>query len=465
MDEIDWLEQRKTAIHLLRSGRTPRQVADELEHHISWVYKCRKRYDEEGWAGLRDRSRAPLKVANKSAEATGQAIRQARSELEAEAELPDTLGYIGAPAIQARLRAKGWTTLPSTATIERVLHRAEMTHPHQPQADEQDHYPHLHPDQAHQLVQVDIVPHFLTGGQAVACFNAIDVVSRYPCGRQSLRRRAVDAVDSLILIWRELGLPQYTQVDNEACFSGGFTHPGVLGQVVRLALSVGTELVFSPVRHPASNGYVERFHQDYNRHVWDKTHLEDLTDVQRHSQAFYLAYRHSHHHSALNGQCPAQVHAQHPCHTLPTDFKRTHSKRALTEGQVHFIRKVTAQRTVSILNLEWAVPKADPGQGVWATLKFATNGATLRIFDAAPDAEQRVCLVEHVFPLTEPVQPLPSAFHRADARHPSGQKRSVFQALADLSRQIVQRVKTKLPFFDVLMARLTAKGPRFSSMS
>jgi hypothetical protein len=36
---------------------------------------------------------------------------------------------------------------------------------------------------------------------------------------------------------------------------------------------------------------------------------------------------------------------------------------------------------------------------VWATLKLSVNGATLRIFDAAPDAHQRVCLAEHTFPL------------------------------------------------------------------
>jgi len=34
-------------------------------------------------------------------------------------------------------------------------------------------------------------------------------------------------------------LPDYTQVDNESCFSGGFTHPGVLGKVLRLGLMVG----------------------------------------------------------------------------------------------------------------------------------------------------------------------------------------------------------------------------------
>jgi transposase InsO family protein len=62
-------------------------------------------------------------------------------------------------------------------------------------------------------------------------------------------------------------LAKYTQIDNESCFSGGFTHPGVLGKVLRLGLYVGTELVFSPFRHPESNGYVERFHQDYNQNT------------------------------------------------------------------------------------------------------------------------------------------------------------------------------------------------------
>jgi hypothetical protein len=37
--------------------------------------------------------------------------------------------------------------------------------------------------------------------------------------------------------------------------------------VLRLALLVGTQLVFSPVRHPESNGTIERFHQDYSKNV------------------------------------------------------------------------------------------------------------------------------------------------------------------------------------------------------
>jgi transposase InsO family protein len=185
--------------------------------------------------------------------------------------------------VQARLKKKGVEPLPRTASIERVLHAAGMTRPRVVEEEQEVTYPHLYPTEPGQLCQIDIVPHFLKGGQSIACFNAIDVVSRYPTGQAYEHRRSANAATFLIHVWQEIGIPQYTQVDNEACFSGGFTHPGVLGKVLRLALYIGTELVFSPVRHPQSNGYIERFHQDYDKHVWEDTELQDCVDVQKHA--------------------------------------------------------------------------------------------------------------------------------------------------------------------------------------
>jgi transposase InsO family protein len=459
MEQIDWRAQRESAIHLLRTGHSVQDVSKEMKRPESWVYKWKGRYEREGWVGLDDRSRAPGLVSNKMPEEMRQTICQARSELEAKAARGEGLGYIGAPAILERLGEQDLIFLPSTATIERVLHDAEMTRPYRSKSKSKTHYPHLHPTEPHQLCQVDIVPHFLTGGQAIACFNSIDVVSRYPCGRQSLRRRSVDAAESLIHIWQEQGLPQYTQLDNEACFSGGFTHKGVLGRVVRLALSVGTELVFSPVRHPESNGYVERFHQDYDRCVWERTHLQDLADVQQHSRGFYHDYRRSRHHSALQGQCPAQVHAQRTEHKLSTNLQLSKGRQPLTEGRVHFMRKVSAQQTVSILNLDWDVPETKPDQGVWATLEITLQGATLRIYDAAPDAASRTCLAKHPFPLKEKAHPLRPEFQRRTAR------RSAKQRISDMSHRFVTQVKRHFPLYDVLMARLLVKVSRFYTMS
>jgi hypothetical protein len=257
---------------------------------------------------------------------------------------------------------------------------------------------------------VDIVPHYLKGGDSVACFNAIDVVSRYPTGQALTRRRSQDAQAFLTHVWQQIGISQYTQVDNEACFSGGFTHPGVLGKVVRLALYVGTELVFSPVRHPKSNATVERFHQDYNRHVWEDTNLKNRSDVQEQGDAFFHAYRHSRHHSALAGHSPAEEHAKSNRHKLSPTFALPKDRLPLTEGRVHFMRRVSVEQTVSVLNITWDVPDAQPDQGVWVTLELHLDGATLRVYDLAPDAIGRRCLAEHPFPLKEDVQSLRAEF-------------------------------------------------------
>lgn len=76
------------------------------------------------------------------------------------------------------------------------------------------------------------------------------------------------------------------------------------------------------------------------------------------------------------------------------------------------MRLVKPDRKISVLNLEWDVPQAPPGQGVWATLELSTRGAKLRVYDAAPDAAQRTCLAEYPFPLKEPVQPLAEEFQK-----------------------------------------------------
>lgn len=400
------IEERKSAIHLLRAGQNVKSVAAELGKSPRWVRKWRRRYQAEGWDGLKDRSRRPHKIVRQTSEAHQQAIREARSALEAEAAEGQGLKYIGGQAIRTRLKDQGIQPLPSIPTIERVIRAAGMTRPYQREKQPQTHYPHLQVENSQELIQVDIVPHFLKGGARVACFNAIDVASRYPTGAAYTQRRSKEAEDFLIRVWRELGIPKYTQVDNEGCFSGGFTHPYVLGKVVRLALQAGTELVFSPVRHPQSNGFVERFHQDYDKHVWEDTYLNNLGEVQAQGQHFFRLYR-QRPHARLNEQTPETVH-QSPTR-LPLELKPATQKRSLYAGQVHFIRKVLADNTISVLNVNWPVPDAKPDQGVWATLTITTSGAKLIVFDAAPDVPTRKRLAMQRFKLSEPVLPHPLA--------------------------------------------------------
>jgi len=59
MTEDEWYQQRKTAIHMIRSGVPASEIAQQLGRSVSWVYKWRDRFKAESWAGLRSQSRAP----------------------------------------------------------------------------------------------------------------------------------------------------------------------------------------------------------------------------------------------------------------------------------------------------------------------------------------------------------------------------------------------------------------------
>ncbi len=397
-------DERMSAIHLLRAGQTVSEVAKQLNRSEQWVRKWWQRYQRDGWAGVVERSRAPQRVPKRLSAEVRREIILARSELEAQAASGEGLKYIGAPAVRTRFKMRGCEAPPSIASIERMLHAAGMTKPRCTAEKPEVVYPHVRPTKPQQLIQIDIVPHYLTGGTRVPCFNGIDVVSRCATGMAYAERRSREASGFLLHVWQVLGVPEYTQVDNDSCFDGGHTHAYVFGQVVRTALMVGTELIFSPVYHPESNGYVERFHQEYNRHVWDDTYLSDMDAVRQESEHFFALYCHSGHHSALHGRTPQEVHGQ-PLYRLPQDFILPSGRLPLYEGRLHFIRQVRPDGTVSVLNVSWAVPNPDPLQGVWVTIDLRTSGATLSIYDAAPDVLTRRCLVTYPFPLEEPVLP------------------------------------------------------------
>ena len=399
------LAERKLAVMQLKQGNTMTEVAENMNRSLGWVAKWNRRFQENGWSGLEDKSRAPINHGNKLPVSVRQAICEARSELEANAELGLGLKYIGGRAIRTHLTQKRGEPLPSIPTIERVIREAGLTKSSPQKAELEVEYPHLHPTQPHQLCQVDIAPRYLEGGQRIACFNAIDVVSRYPTGQAYEQRRSQNAADFLVHAWQELGIPQYTQVDNEGCFSGGATLTHVLGKVIRFALMVGTELVFSPVYHPQSNGTVERFHQDYDLHVWQGTYLRNLADVNQEGARFFRRYRKRIDHSQLSEQCPEMLHHSQAFKTLDLDFQMGSQKMPLHTGRVHFMRKVSAVGTVRVLNVDWTVPQFDPTKGVWVTLDIQVGGAWLFIYDEAPDVADRQCLAVYPFPLKESVTP------------------------------------------------------------
>lgn len=443
------LEADRRAIIILRqAGMSQRAVAEQLGRSERWVRKWERRVREYGSAGLQEQSRAAHQAQQKIGPAVKKAVIKARVDLMKGTVRGHSLKYVGGQAIRTVLKARQCSPLPSVPTIERIIREAGLTGTKSEAKPNKINYPHLKAQAAHILTQVDIVPHYLKGGAKVACFNAIDVYSRYPTGIAYQQQRSLDAAQFLIHVWQTMGRPRYTQVDNEGCFSGGTTHAYVLGRVVRLALAVGTELVFSPTYHPQSNSYVERFHQDYNRHVWNEIYLADLAAVNAQAALFFEQYRDSSHHSQLKGLSPRAIHMQSQPYYLERPFAIAQSRRPLQAGKVHFIRRVQPDKSIHLLNVDWSV-STKPATGVWATLYLQPDDCCLKIYDKAPDHNERICFNTHPFPLNEIVVP---------GTDPHAEPRSEHLVTSDVTASILTQTAPSLAdiFFEYGCSLITS---------
>jgi len=156
---MNLLDERKSAIHLRRSGKSVAETAKELSRSETWVRKWYQRYEQAGWSGLESHSTRPHHIFRETSDEVKAEIRKARSELEAEAASGSGLKYIGGQAIRTRLKDAGRMPLPSIPTIERVIRAAGMTRPYQRAEEPNVHYPQLKVESSQELMQVDIVPH------------------------------------------------------------------------------------------------------------------------------------------------------------------------------------------------------------------------------------------------------------------------------------------------------------------
>jgi len=121
-------EQRKTAIHLIRSGLSKPEVASRLHRSRGWVYEWWRRYNKnKDFTDLYSHSKAPKHIPRKISEEICREIKIARSELEAEKSEGKTKVHIGVQSVRERLKTKGLQKIPSTKSIERILKESGMS--------------------------------------------------------------------------------------------------------------------------------------------------------------------------------------------------------------------------------------------------------------------------------------------------------------------------------------------------
>src|SRR5258708_13518863 len=251
---------------------------------------------------------------------------------------------------------------------------------------------------------------------AIENFHTIDHFSQAIWLGQYTNSTSATTRQFLLENWANLGLPHLHQFDNGGCVSGGHRRPHVIGQVVRLCLFCGIEPLFTPFYDPRRNWQIETFHSLWLQLFWSRHTFRDLAHVRRLTPAFRAWYQAHYRPPALDGRTPDQVWQTIPVRWLRPELEQLipAERLRLTVGRVHFMRKVTSDGVIHLLNEPWLVNRTLAGEYVRATLNLAEQRLTIW---RQPDADSPWHLLKtRQFRLKEPIHDLLPAFRRKCAR-------------------------------------------------
>jgi putative transposase len=405
MNEHHEYQLRRRAIRLTLQGRERTAILARIGRSPAWLSKWLRRFDELGWQGLRSRSRARLHHSTRYSDHTRHLVVAMRQRL-----LKRRVALSGPQAIQDELRqADLLRRVPSLATIKRILHDAGLIHhPHLPK---RGYFPQPTPTSTYVLHALDWTARYLRGGAKLFVFHTVDVQTRALAQTLHTDKRGTTVQAHALQAWQHLGLPDGLQLDNDAAFNGSYKVPRVFGAFVRLCLYVGIEPIFLPVGEPKRNRVVERLHGLWSQTFWRRHRFDTLAAVRRAAPQFMRFYMERYHPPALQGATPGQAQQQVTRrHLTAEEVALLPVELPLTAGRVHFLRLVTAQGQITLLNESWAVGKRLAGQYVWATI--STTRRRLTIYHRQSDKAGVRLVKEFRYALHEQVVPLAVQFQQ-----------------------------------------------------
>jgi transposase InsO family protein len=267
-------------------------------------HKWWRRFQRDGRAGLRERSRRPAGVARLEA--------RWRQRCETLRRRHPTWGALKLRCLLRR--ARPGERLPGTSTITRWLGAAQLVRrrvrrapagPSVPAA------PTRVARQANDVWTIDLKGQFRTGdGGRIGPLTVRDAASRYVLAVQPLRQPSDRAVRRVLTrLFRRWGLPRVMHMDNGAPFGGR----GALGLSTLSVwwLRLGLEVEFSRLACPQDNGAHEQMH----RVLKAETARPPAATVRAQLQRFRVwrkLYNEGRPHAALGQRLPASRYRRSP---------------------------------------------------------------------------------------------------------------------------------------------------------
>jgi hypothetical protein len=406
----DEIACRRLAVRLTIKGKRPGEILKQIPRSRQWLHKWQGRFEQGGWAGLASQSRQPHHLSQEYPSSARTVVLRVRRRLQR-----NCVGLVGARAVrQEILRARLLRPVPAVATIKRWLKAAGLSRRVRPMP-EKVYYPEPRLDANGVLHGMDWIARYLEGGEKVFVFHTLDAQSR-ALGQTISTDKTVTSVRAHVLaVWQRLGLPDILQLDNDSAFTGGGKTPRRFGVVVRLALYLGIELLFTPPAEPKRNGMVEGVNGLWAGSFWERDHFGSVAEVVRKSRKFTEWYAHRYCPPALAGLTPAQAQRRVKRQRLtPAQARALPEHLPLTAGRLHFIRRVSAEGVISFRGERWKVSKRLAHEYVWATVILPAR--RLEIYHRRSERGEARLIKVYAYALPERVQRLRPEFRRHRVR-------------------------------------------------
>lgn len=375
------LSDRQAAIRLRLAGEHIEDICHTVKRSKPWFNRWWKRYLMLGPEGLYDLTRANQRVVNRMPPHIERAVISIRRRLAAR-EIPQSrYSLVGAPQIRSELETLGYSPLPCLRTIERIVARAGLTCPPLRLASQlsKTEYPEPPAQDSNQVHQVDVVgPRYLKGDSTRYYFLIGKDIFDQSVYIEFVDSRKMDVVLAfLVHAWQPLGLPEKVPFDNGHEFSGFGNRARYLSRVIRLCLHLGVGPIFIPEGKPQRNGSVEHFNGWFQPLLLQKP-FRRPAEVRREVRRLTKAVNEEHIYPRLGHQTATQYRRGKQRRKLPADFNVERTKLPLAVGKVTFIRLVSAQGYIHVLEQRFKVGKRLKFQYVKATIY--TQRKTLKVY-------------------------------------------------------------------------------------
>jgi len=267
------------------------------------AYRYIARYLLQGIDGLKEQSRAPRRVWNRTSKEVEDAIVEWRRKRP----------RLGPLKLQEKLRKRQRAgKLPAVSTIALILKRYGLVKKRRRVRRIREVHPIFEANAPNEIWSVDFKGEFRMGNMRY-CYplTVMDAYSRYVLAVVGMHRPTFEGTKAVFqALFRKHGLPKQIHSDNGEPFASAVS----LSRLTRLAvwfMDLGIEPVYSDPGHPEHNGSHERMHEELKAEA-TRPPGYSLGPQQRKFDAFRRDYNEERPHQALGQRKPKEFYSNSP---------------------------------------------------------------------------------------------------------------------------------------------------------